>query len=364
VAVRILSPEEVHAAAVAGLGLDPQRSDLTTPEAIAAALRRAAGFHCPCAPRVLVNAVLAPLRSLVPPGTGLAGVQDRVEALLDALAGYGDLLEAPEVHGVDSFSGPRVLYAAPPRFVLRRDGSAFLLGIVPDHRSALPEDLEPRVVHDGHVRRLTPNPGEDLGAVLAELGLIKCSMEAWFREPPLESSAEHQRRILRQLVPQRTAIENLMLLNPDTATRYYRGRWEPARRQTGVYVARRPQRYGADLWCVVDLEHGEVRRFLDLPLRGSPFRGCDEAWLLQAAVDAENDNPQLYRTARDADDEFLLELFSPVPQWAQRRWDLLGRCVEKRGALIAYLLPVGSYEEEIDFLKRRLWLRPRPAPAV
>src|SRR5437879_4262714 len=65
--ISVLSPTEVHARKVRELGLDPTVIDLTSPEAIATALRRAAGFFCPCAPSSLVRSVTNSLRGLVAP---------------------------------------------------------------------------------------------------------------------------------------------------------------------------------------------------------------------------------------------------------------------------------------------------------
>ena len=59
-----LGPAEVHAQKVAELGLDPGSLDLASVEAIAGALRRAAGFLCPCTAPTLVRSVVHPLRGL------------------------------------------------------------------------------------------------------------------------------------------------------------------------------------------------------------------------------------------------------------------------------------------------------------
>ena len=63
--MRRLSASEVHASKVAELGLDQIALDLTSIEAIAAALRRAANFLCPCAATTLVRAVAEPMRGLI-----------------------------------------------------------------------------------------------------------------------------------------------------------------------------------------------------------------------------------------------------------------------------------------------------------
>ena len=52
----------------------------------------------------------------------------------------------------------------------------------------------------------------------------------------------------------------------------------------------------------------------------------------------------------------LLELFSPVPSWAQRRWDALGEPVPGAKCLFAYRIPNSEIDEELDFAREALWL--------
>src|SRR2546422_4939532 len=89
VGMNCLSAEQLHARKVAELGLDASALDLTSTEALAAALRRAAGFLCPCAAPTLVRAVVSPLEGLVPE---LHAVKVLVEDTLEAMVAHGDLL--------------------------------------------------------------------------------------------------------------------------------------------------------------------------------------------------------------------------------------------------------------------------------
>ena len=86
------SAAEVHEVSVDCLGLDSSALDLTTVEAMASSLRRAAGFLCPCSGRTLLRAVVEPLRDLVDDFETLRNACDEV---LEALVGHGDLLEFP-----------------------------------------------------------------------------------------------------------------------------------------------------------------------------------------------------------------------------------------------------------------------------
>src|SRR2546425_9834968 len=184
--ISILSPAEVHARKVRELGLDPRLVDLTSNEAIAAALRRAAGFLCPCAPSSLVRSVTNSLRGLV---AGL-DIKQSIEGILDAMVAHGDLLESSDI--ADPSRRTRlVLYPSPPSFVPRQSGAALLIGVTPDSISPLPEHLTGRIEFAGHVRRLRPIEGEDLLASLALAGLIRLSPEAWLQAPAIQRPADY-----------------------------------------------------------------------------------------------------------------------------------------------------------------------------
>ena len=358
--MRRLSPAEVHAQKVVELGLDPGALDLTSVEATAGALRRAASFLCPCSATSLVRAVLRPLRGLVP---SLDEAKERVEETLEAMIAHGDLLEHREIpSGGSGQSGGQtgvLLYAAPASFVARKSGAVVLLGVSSDHLSPLPDEMERRIEYIGHVRRLSASPGDDLREDLLQLGLLELSYEAWLKSPPPETAAKHAAsvgRLLDAALPSRD-IPGLLLLDSGRPVSYYRGRWvEPRSQTTGPFVARRSQAYGADLWCFVQLRDGHPERLVDLPLTGSRWRGCDEAWRLQMAIDAVRGDLQRYRVRQGPAATAVLELFSPVPAWATRRWDAVGEPVPSSGCLFAYKFERSEIEEELRFARETLWL--------
>jgi hypothetical protein len=355
--MRQLTPEEVHASKTRELGLDPDLLDLTSAEALAAALRRAAAELCPCAAASLRRAVVGPLRGLAPADADIAS---EVERVLEAMVAYGDLLEHRDVHG-ELTAGPALLYTAPPSFVPRGSGGAILLGVAPDHGAVLPPELEARVDSRGHVRRLEAVVGEELGDVLCELGLLELSHDDWLRAPAASGPEELVRGWDLRLDAAAPSLDvpGLVILEPHKPVRYYRGRWGEPRAQTGRFVGRRAQAYGADLWCYVELSQGRPQRLVDLPTTGSRWRGCDEAWHLQMAIDARAGAAQRFRL-RPAGDAAILELFSPAPGWARRRWDAIGEVVTSRGSLFAYRLPATEAEEERRFLCEQLWLEEDP----
>lgn len=351
--MRQLSAAEVHARKIRELGLDPDALDLETPEGLAGALRRAASYLCPCSPATLVRAVVRPLRGLVP---DLDKTKQFVEETLEGMIAHGDILEQPELQ--EGAPSARVLlYAAPASFVARQSGLVVLLGVAADQLSPLPEELERRIQYLGHVRRLTPSGDEDLRSELRQFGLLELTSDAWLKGPKPSTASQAvaaSDRALDVVAPSRD-IPGLLLLDPTKPVRYYRGRWAEPKAQTGRFVARRQQAYGADLWCYVQLTNGQPERMIDLPPRGSRWRGCDEAWHLQMAIDAQLGSAQCFRVtpSRDA---VVLELFSPAPAWARRRWDAIGEPVPSAGSLFAYRIPKTEIEEERGFAREALWL--------
>jgi hypothetical protein len=355
--MRRLTPEQVHAQKIRELGLDPDALDLTTPEGLAGALRRAASYLCPCSAATLVRAVVRPLRGLVPE---LDKAKELVEDTLDAMVAHGDVLEQPDVQ--DGSPSARVLlYAAPASFVVRQSGLVVLLGVAADQLSPLPDELERRIQYLGHVRKVTPSGGEDLRSELRQLGLLELTSDAWLKGPRPSTASQTvaaSDRALDVVAPSRD-IPGLLLLDPTRPVRYYRGRWTEPKAQTGRFVARPRQAYGADLWCYVQLINGQPERMIDLPPRGSRWRGCDEAWHLQMAIDAQRGSAQYFRLSPSGN-AVVLEFFSPAPAWARRRWDAIGEPVPSAGSLFAYRIPKAEIEEERRFAREALWLEEMP----
>ena len=354
--MREISLPEATRVALESLGLDADTYDLQSPEAICAALLRATAFCCPCPPRTLVRSVLEAWGPLV---DDAAGFQESLEYMLEALVAYGDLIEGADWRLTGSEGSGTTLYAAPPGFVTRESGAVLLFGGVPDANLPLPDDIRKAVVREGHVRRLETCESGPPSMLLAELGLIEFSMEAWLRLPQRLSPSDCIQLFDARL--QRAAeagdLGELVVLDPSSAVTHYRNRWRPVDGDTGRFVCRRPRRYGADLWCYVDLDDGEPRRLIDLPIEPDRARGCDEAWWLQAAIDATRGKPQRVRAAEASGGRVSLEFFSPIPMWASRRLDVVGKPVTAaHGNLFAYTVPSDEAPEELRFLREHLWL--------
>ena len=314
-----------------------------------------ASFLCPCSAPTLVRGVVRPLRGLV---NDFEALRDTVQETLEAVIAHGDILEHRDVEKDIANEAASLLYAAPASFVVRKSGVVILLGIASDQVSALPNYLEERVEYEKHLRRLTPIPGEELPAHLTQLGLLELSYKHWLRAPQAETPEQHLSRIDRLLdtVQPSRDVPGLSLLDPERPVRYYRGRWTNVRSQSGRFVARRSQAYGNDLWCYVQLHDGNPERLIDLPLPGGRWRGCDEAWRLQMAIDAHRGHAQRFRIAPGPADTRVVQFFSPVPMWARRRWAAIGELVSSTGCLFAYRLAEAELAEELDFARKRLWL--------
>lgn len=351
--MKTLTPEEVRACGVRTLGLDSDAFDLLSIEGIAAALRRVAGFLCPCPQRTLVQAVVEPLHEIIGDRQQFS---ELVEDTLEAMITYGDLLEEFEVGLVERSHRSSLIYAAPPCFVWRDGGTIFLIGIAPDHLSALPKRLELRIESLNHIRRLFPEKGEDLRVELRQLGLSELSMDAWLRQaPPHESAGDHIKRISSKLRSTHGIIDGLTILNSAKPVTHYRRRWGDPGNQTGRFVARRPQTYGNDIWCYVELLQGRATQLLDFPTANSGLRGCDEAWRLQMAIDTESKTPQSFKVRKESLSA-IVELYSPLPIWVLRRWNVIGEPTTKMNSLFAYKFPSSEISEETEFMQKHLWL--------
>ena len=353
--MKIISRTEVVSGTLQDLGLGPDPANLLTREAVACSLRRVAGMYCPTSRGALLRAVIEPLWDLVDTPDFLS---ELVEEVLEAVIAHGDLLELPEV--ASTAERPRTLvYSAPPMYLFRSSGAVLLLGIAGEQTSLLPWRFERRIEHRGHVRILPASVATDIVPHLNGLGFTELSKRAWLDPPPQTTARGFIDRFDRTLrrQPDAGAIEGLRLIDPGSETDYYRGRWTDATSISGNVVGRRPQRFGPDLWCYVTLGEGQSRRFLDLPLAQNRYRACDQAWRLQAAIDAVGGKPQRLRIRPGSFGRWIFDVFSPLPMWLARRWDAVGeRTVRSPGALLSYAFGSGDMDEESNFASEMMWL--------
>lgn len=345
-----LTVVERHAAAALtrrALGLT---ADAPTDQIIAASLRRAASTNCPTTPGGLTAAVT---NSLAPVLDDEDDLPELVPQVLERLVAIGDLVET-----IDERGGVRrtALYLGGPRFVLRENGDALLLGVRPDGLPLVSDEILQEVEDFGYIRRLASRP--DLSEALEAEGLRQVEATRWLSAPE-EVSADDLVAIYDSRLSDASPsgdIEGLRILDPSTPNTYYRGRWrQPAAGHYGNFVARRGQRFGAELWAYVALVVGEPSQLLDLPAL-TRDRGCDEAWRLQAALDAVAGRPQQIAVHGTGHGRIALGLYAPPPRWLQRRWELIGQLSKVAGALFAYDFTPSDAREELRFASDRLWL--------
>jgi hypothetical protein len=351
--------EEVGADAVIGvarasLGLPFGGPVVPDEPYIAAAVRRLAGFLCPCSPRTLLRAAVESHRGLVPDE---AAFGELIEATIEALIAIGDLLEIGDV----ALEGDEVkgtwLVAAPPAFVARESGSVFILGLSADEQTPLPMEMRSRVELGRAIRSIDPLSEENLPAVLRDLGLRELSSASWLRTPkPVSAASLVAGNDAKVAILQASGeIPDLLVLDGGRNTRSYKRRWTPPGSLTGNFVVRRPQTFGADLWGYAQLRDGAPVKVLDLPLYGERWRGCDAAWRIQMAIDALAGRPQEYRLD-SAEGGSRFDFFSPIPAWARRRLAVIGQELEPAGCLMSFFVPVREVDTEMRFLNEMLYL--------
>ncbi len=342
------------------LGLPLDGLGLLSSGLVAQALRRACSILAPCARRDLERSVRETLKPIAPSGELLPGL---VEDALDALLLYRDLLE---VHGEEPDMWRESATSIRPSalsFVEREDGSTVILGTAGDVITPIPKDLPARLEYRGVLRVLVPTTSEALGPRLQEFGLQCLGEKAWLRIPKAEAACLHRetwQRRLQAIQPGQPPSE-LLICKPAERGVIYRDRWKPPEQQAdlGIFIARRPQRYGADLWCLVDLLPNVSMRLLDLTSTDKTLRACDIAWQLLIAMDVDSSSPQGFKQHTELEQTRLL-FYSPVPSWAERKLSLAGEYQPTPHCLFSYAFPTSAVAAQKAFLRESLWLIEHP----
>ena len=336
------------------LGLSDVDNAIVDDDLLTALVRRSAGIHCPCSRTTLRSSLIEALQHLC---DSEASLPDRIETIIEGLVVAGDLLELHDVGVFDPAVRGTWVFAAPPGYIVRQSGEIFVIGIVADQDVFLPGSLAARVCMRGFTRLIEAEADEDLSTKLHEQGLRRLSEKSWLRSPNVEPFEPLLNRFERRLAekPPAGTVNDMEILDGERPVTFYRGRWTACTGKTGIFVGRRPQEFGAPIWCLVDLEAGNAARFLDLPLSSSRWRGCDEAWHLQMAMDARRGQPQQYRV-QPRGGECRFDFFSPLPAWSARRLITFGRAVPREKCLMSYVLPADAAEIEERFLQGCLWL--------
>jgi hypothetical protein len=284
--------------------------------------------------------------------------RDRLVEILDLLIDGGDLLELRH----EAERPMRMLYLGPPSFIERNHGTYLLIGVRPYGVPLVDAELADRIEPEGHTRTLHLE-GEDVVEQLARNGLQQINPKRWVASPQKESPAELLQRVGARLNAAGPSgdIEDLVVLDPAASSRYYKGRWRgPMSGDSGDFVARRPQAYGADLWCAVRLGDGSPKKLVEFPIDDPLVPGRDEAWRMAMAIDAERGIPQLFRRTQAQGGAFsIVSFFSPLPGFAERYLQLVGLALpDAPKALFAFRVTNGAVAALSAYLADMLWMKP------
>jgi hypothetical protein len=345
-----------HKAALAmvahSLGLPDGAAALepTSNALIAQSLRRSVFIAGPCSARNARNLVVA---ALAPLADGSEDLDERIGRVLEDLISTGDVLE---MRRENTDGSEQVLRPAPPSFVKRGDGTFILLGVAGD-------EITPRLegvvaFRSSGLRTISPVDPTACNLALLDLGLIELTSSMWMHSPATMTAKEFLQGWLVRLpqTPHPEKVEELEILDTSTPTTFYNGRWRPVRdNDSGMYLARRPQKYGAKLWSLVEVKTGLVHRLVDVHSKDARIRDCDEAWRIQAAFDACAGAPQKVGVVREAESA-VFSFFSPLPAWAVRRLTMLGDQFKPVGALLGFRIPIQNTDDELCWLEETLWL--------
>jgi hypothetical protein len=340
-----------------GLELSPPADNTVV---IAAVLRRLCGFMCPCPPHAIVQMAC---RSLEPLQLQLENLRETVEAMLEDLIVCGDVLELSRVAMAGAENRPTWLFCAPPSFVVRPGERIHIFGIAADDAAFLPQELRTKMRREGAARFISAADAAVVPA-LKQLGVREISDAAWMTHVRAEPAQRYIERHQKRLAAQGALgdMPGLVVLgHAQEAPVSYRRRWKLAQKESGLYIGRAEQPYGAPLWYLCQLQDGMVERSLLLPLKDAPERASDAAWRIQLSIDAAEGRPATYVCRQDGDG-FMLVFSFPLPTAAQRRLLFLGAGRPRSDTNpFAFWLPAAELRAEQKFLKDYYWFHAREA---
>lgn len=351
--MRLVSAKDVEAVTVSRLGFDVDSADVLTPEVLAALVRKTASFECPCPPAILTKSVSRLLEPVCPSNT----LKDTVRGTINSVTSYGDLIETRQSSDTSSNF---LLYLAAPSFLQVSDSLFLLFGLTPDGEDMIPPHLRQEVEPVMYSRRLAVQDPEECRDSLLQAGFESLKLDSWLRCPPRQSPFElialYDDALSKSGPP--GIPEDVTLIDPNQSVNYYKGRWTKLKKQTGRFIARRSQTYGAQLWCYLEISNGVVTRLLDFPLFEFQWQAFDEAWHLLQAMDAVSGHPQSFRVRKASQKGMAaMDLFSPAPTWATRRWDAVGLRTMPDSSLMSYIFPSTQIDTECGFAADRMWLK-------
>lgn len=349
--LRSITWSEIEAATLSEYGIQPHVHSLLDEAGIAQGLRRCLGVAGPQPRRLLIDAVAEALVR----APGFKDKHHLIEEVADGLVARGDFIENWDVSS-DSQQRRRLIYPASYSYVMVSSSRALLVGVPVDNRLPLSEDLRRRMKWQG--LSCFVEGDATLRAALTTDGVREVALDNWLQAPQPESPGRLHDHLEMRLAAADRIVDSsqLRIIRQMETNSYYRGRWGAPTAESGVFVARRPQTYGSELWCVVALRAGSPIALADLPFRGTLFAAHDEAWRIQAALDRLAGNPQRARITRGPL-QHAVDLFAPLPSWAVRRLEALGEWVDRApGALFSLHIRAEDMDHVIEFLEDHLWM--------
>ena len=347
--VSVLVQAEALLSVGRALGLQDDALSGTRNALIAQSVRRSIFINAPCNARSLKNLVTTALSPLLDD----VDLAERVSVVLENMIATGDVLE---MRRQDTDQAELVLRPAPPTFVKRSDGTFIILGVAGDEITPnLQEEVDFR---PSGLRTICPDNSDALCVILADLGLIELAPAIWLHAPPTMAAADFLQgwiaRLPRDIHLEK--IDDLEIIDTGSPTTFYKGRWRELRtNDAGTFLARRPQKDGPKLWSFIEAQGVQVRRLVDVHAKDVRIRDCDEAWRIQAALDARAGSPQTYKVQKE--NEFVvLSFYSPLPAWAVRRLSLIGEQFKPVSSLLGFRIPAKDLDEEMRWLGETLWL--------
>lgn len=346
--LKSLSSQDALRRTLERVGLS-ETDDPLSIESLASILRYSASLLCPCSPRGILSAVTEALQPLL----SVDDLRERCQVVLDELIAHGDLVEFDDISG---FAQNRLLYLAPPAFVKIGSSKALIVGIAPDGVDILPVGIAATCKSVARIISDIDHPS--IEQQLRHAGLHELPYAVWVKAPatrPFEAIVRQFDKLLERQPPS-DAVDGLRVLDTALQSPWYRERWTTPGSLTGRYVGTRTRRYGADLWCYVEIVNGTPSRLVDLPQGRTSERGCDQAWRLQCALDAKHGEPQRFRLEPLDTKRSRLSIHLPCPAWLLRRWD----CIGERGddSVFVFDFEQPDADQEVEILQQSLWMVP------
>jgi len=351
--VQAISQQDAIDATYNSLGIVARTTDDENHTALLAqSLRRAIVFLAPCSFAVLCRAVSDSLAHLLNQPDNI--VRQNVEAILNELCAAGDILELYKSDAQSSLD-QTLLWAAPASYVPIDHTHVLLLGSDGDSITHVPSELLSKVEYTGALRFLRSSSTSDLLSKLQDFELYQIEADNWIRRPQDIGANSFLEPLKAKLTQSSDHSEDIQVLSG--RSQYYQSRWQAAQHaEDGIYIARRPQQFGSDKWCLIKNAAGRITNLLDVIPTHNRERHCDRAWHIHHALSASQSQHEVYTLQWEG--RIVSVSFSfPIPSWCERFILVHGIRAEAENCLMSFVLNEGSWEVVRNLLENGLWMR-------